>query len=123
MAFAAARSRPAHQQGHLHRSRDPGGNHIRRSTVLWTYPSVVSLRHYVDGCIAHMDFEVDLWVGRQEAIPYRHNHCRRYQMARCVDSQTTHRTQPFLVQILQRAGDLFDRRPKLAEQALASIGR
>ena len=29
-----------------------------------------------------MDFEMYLRVGRQEAIPYRHNHCRRDQLAR-----------------------------------------
>ena len=104
--------------GHLHRSRDPDGNHICRSAVLRTYSSIVSLRHYVDRRIAHMEFEMDLRVGRQEAIPYRHDHRRRDQMARCINSQTTHRTQPFLVQILQRTGDLIDCRPKLVEQAL-----
>jgi hypothetical protein len=123
VAFASARSRRRANNGNLHRSRDPGGNHVRRNAILRTYPSVVSLRHYVDRRVAHMEFEMDLWVGRQEAIPYRHNPCRRAQMARCVDPQTTHRTQPFVIQILQRTGDLLDCRPKLVEQALASIGR
>jgi hypothetical protein len=44
-------------------------------------------------------------------------------MARCIDSQTTQWTLPFLVQILQRTGNLIDGWPKLFEQPLARVSR
>jgi hypothetical protein len=68
-----------------------------------------------------MELEICLWVSRQEAFPYRHDH-RRRQMARRVDPQPTHRAKPFFVEIFQRAGDLIDCRPQPIEQTPAGIG-
>ena len=104
------------------RSHDPDGNHIRRDAVLNTYPGVESLRHDIDRLVAHVDLEVDLRVGRQEAVPYRHDHRRRSQMAHRVDPQTTRRMKPILVQIVERAGDLIHCRPQLIKQTPASVG-
>jgi hypothetical protein len=86
--------------------------------VLRTYSSVETLRHDVDRPVAHMKFELDFRVGRQEAFPYWHDH-RRRKLARRVDPQTAHRTEPFLVQILQRAGNLIDCWPQSIEQTQA----
>jgi hypothetical protein len=42
-------------------------------------------------------------------------------MARRINPQTTQRTEPFFIQILQRTGDLIDCRTEPIEQTLAGV--
>jgi hypothetical protein len=65
---------------------------------------------------------VDVWIGRQEAVPHRCDHRRRRHDAG-VDTQAAERPLPILVEVIQRAGDLGDRRPQPLEQAPPRVGQ
>ena len=65
---------------------------------------------------------MDVGIGREEAIPHRRDR-RRRSPGTGVDTQPPGRPPPLLVQVLQGAGDLGDRRSQSLQQAPPLVGQ
>jgi hypothetical protein len=108
--------------GGLQRSHHPDGNHVGRQPVLRSNSGVEALRHDIDGRLARLELEMNLRIGRQEALPDRCDHplCRRMHG---VDPQTPEGPASLLVQVLQGDGDLIDRRSQPLQQTKSGVGQ
>jgi hypothetical protein len=112
--------RPDHR--HLHRPGDPDGDHVDRRPLPDADRRVEALGHDVDGRVVDLEFEMNVGIGRKETIPHRRDRGRRRPGAG-VDAQAPGRPTPLLVEFLQGAGDLGDRRSQPLQKAPPLVGQ
>ena len=113
--------RGAHD-GDLHWRHDANRDHVRGGEVPRPDAGIEPPRHDVDRGIVEGQLKLDVRIGGEEPCPDRRDDGGPGEVGR-VDAEPPERTAPLTIQVVQRTGDLVDRRAQPFEEATSGVGR